>query len=295
MSGEQAEPDLGDEQIGEGLQETEPVAGEGAELEPEQQDPEYDFLEVEDPNAKFVKVTVDGEEQVVPLAEALQGYSRTADYTRKTQDLAAQRQEAEYALSLAQALERAPGLTIQALAQNAGMSVEDYLGLTPQQQLRAQQEANDDDDDSYSDPLERELAQERERLTRLEERLELQEAERRIMQAVDGLKSEYQIGDDEARNVARQAWEMGLGPEAFGMIYQSMAYKKLQAQAKAQAEAEVKKQQTRTQRQQAAAAASQVVGSGGSAASAGGAPPSTGNMSPREAILAAFEAEGLVD
>lgn len=50
-----------------------------------------------DPNMK-VKVVIDGVEEEVTLAEALKGYSRTADYTRKTQEVSAQRkaQEAEF-------------------------------------------------------------------------------------------------------------------------------------------------------------------------------------------------------
>jgi hypothetical protein len=47
-----------------------------------------------DPNLK-VKVKVDGVEQEITLGEALKGYSRTSDYTRKTQELASQRKAAE--------------------------------------------------------------------------------------------------------------------------------------------------------------------------------------------------------
>lgn len=44
---------------------------------------------------KLVTVKIDGKTERVPLREALAGYSRTADYTRKTQELAAQRQQVE--------------------------------------------------------------------------------------------------------------------------------------------------------------------------------------------------------
>lgn len=47
-----------------------------------------------DPTTK-VKVKVDGEEVEVSLDEALKGYSRTADYTRKTQQAAAERKAFE--------------------------------------------------------------------------------------------------------------------------------------------------------------------------------------------------------
>jgi hypothetical protein len=43
---------------------------------------------------KFVTVKVDGKDEQVPFDEVLKGYSRTADYTRKTQELAAERKQA---------------------------------------------------------------------------------------------------------------------------------------------------------------------------------------------------------
>jgi len=51
--------------------------------------------EEEAPVARTFKVKVDGEEIEVPEDELLKGYSRTQDYTRKTQMLAEQRKQAE--------------------------------------------------------------------------------------------------------------------------------------------------------------------------------------------------------
>ena len=59
-------------------------------LEPEQDI--FDYTEVGD---KFVKLQVDGQEVVVPVKEALAGYQRQADYTRKTQELSEQRKQME--------------------------------------------------------------------------------------------------------------------------------------------------------------------------------------------------------
>lgn len=75
--------------------------------EPPTEEPEAQTL---DPNLK-VKVKVDGEELEVTLEEALKGYSRTQDYTRKTQANAEVRKtvEAEQAVlraERAQTLER---------------------------------------------------------------------------------------------------------------------------------------------------------------------------------------------
>ena len=47
------------------------------------------------PEVQLVKVKVDGEELEVPFDEVLKGYSRTADYTKKTQQVAEVRKKAE--------------------------------------------------------------------------------------------------------------------------------------------------------------------------------------------------------
>lgn len=79
--------------------ETADAEGQAAETPEEQTDDAGDTPEpvTLDPTMK-VKVKIDGQEQEVTLEEALKGYSRTADYTRKTQDLATKRQaqEAEF-------------------------------------------------------------------------------------------------------------------------------------------------------------------------------------------------------
>lgn len=49
---------------------------------PEQEQELFDYTEISD---KFVKLQVDGQDVVVPVKEALAGYQRQADYTRKTQ------------------------------------------------------------------------------------------------------------------------------------------------------------------------------------------------------------------
>lgn len=70
----------------------------------------------------LVPVMVDGVEQMVPFSEALQGYSRTADYTRKTQAIAEERRQLEAErsqLMLAQreAVQRAANAAAQLEAQ----------------------------------------------------------------------------------------------------------------------------------------------------------------------------------
>jgi hypothetical protein len=70
----------------------------------------------------YVTVKVDGEEVRVPLNEALAGYSRQADYTRKTQELAQQRQELQWANAIREALDNNPAQTIDLLAKHYGIS-----------------------------------------------------------------------------------------------------------------------------------------------------------------------------
>jgi hypothetical protein len=248
--------------------------------------PPREYLELDDTTAsKYVRVKVDGEEIEVPVSEALQGYQRQSDYTRKTQEAAALREQAHEALRLQQAFNADAGLTVQVLARNAGVSVEEFLGMTPREQAAAAQPAEDE----YVDPLERAIAQERQERIALQERLDQRDADEYLRSQVNGLKQAYQIGDEEVRAVIQQAMQMGVGPEAFPMIYQSQAFLRLQAQNRAQQEAAASQQADDTRRRAAAAASAGVVGTGSGATNLTTAPPADVHMTPREAVLSAFE------
>jgi len=90
---------------------------------------------------QLTKVVVDGEEIEVPVAELLGGYSRTADYTRKSQQLAAQRQELQFANVIAEALAEDPQRAIEYLSQRYGLQV------APVQQ----------EEEEFLDPLEKQV------------------------------------------------------------------------------------------------------------------------------------------
>lgn len=82
----------------------------------------------EDFSDQLVPIVVDGETQMVPLKELREGNMRHADYTRKTQEVAAARAELDAAKDKAQwadavqaAFERDPMGTLQALAQAYGV------------------------------------------------------------------------------------------------------------------------------------------------------------------------------
>jgi hypothetical protein len=253
---------------------------------------EYDYLDIDDELAsKYVKLPVDGEEVSVPLKEALQGYQRQADYTRKTQEASEMRKQAEQALQLQRALQANPGMTMQILAEQAGMSVEDFLGLTPRQQQAALDNATDNED-QYVDPLERQLAEERRAREALEERFRQREADEVVNRAVSGLKQQFGISDDEVRQVVSVAFEMGLPPQMLPMVYQSMAYQKMQTQNGVRQEAAAQQATQDQQRQAAAAAAQQVVSQGTGATGVTNKPASQEFTNYRDAILAAFEQHG---
>jgi len=247
------------------------------------EEPTYDFLEVDETTAnKYVKVKVDGEEVSVPLNEALQGYSRESAATKRFQEASDMRKEAERAIRLQQAFQTDPGLTVQILAREAGVSVEEFLGMSPAQQ----QAAIDDANDQYVDPLERQIAEERQARLAIEERLAQRDADERLQRAVGGLKQQYSATDEQVRSVVQQAMQMQLGVEAFPMIFQAMAY---------QASQQVSAQQTAGQeaetlrRQEAARRAAAVVGTGSGAANTTTASPAATYSSIREAAAAAID------
>jgi hypothetical protein len=83
------------------------------------------------------KVKVGGEERDISLDEALKGYMRQEDYTRKTQEVAQQRETLSYADQLAQALETDPARALQVLSQAYSVDLS-TLGQ-PQQEAAAEE------------------------------------------------------------------------------------------------------------------------------------------------------------
>lgn len=250
-------------------------------------EPTYDYLDIDDSTAaKHVKITREGQEVSVPLKEVLDGYNSNSVATQRFQEAAAMREQAQEALRLQQAFQTSPGLTVQVLAQQAGMSVEDFLGLTPRQQQAAVESPPAPDE--YADPLEKMLHEERAARIKLEQRLDQEDADKYLRSQIEGLKQTYQIDDDAVRNVVQQALSMGVGPEAFPMIYQSQAFLKLQAQTGAQQEYAATQAAEDAKRRAAAAAASGVVTSGSAQPAVTTAPPADTHLSPRQAVEAAF-------
>ena len=222
--------------------------------------------------------SVDGEDVEVPYSEALKGYSREADYTRKTQEVAQQRQEAEFGIRLQQALQANPQMTLQILAEQYGLNVP------------AQPQAPPPPEDEFADPLERALAEERNARMSLEERISQREADEQLERAIGGLRSQYNLSDEDVRTVVQTAYQMNLGVEALPLVYKTMAFDRISARVQA---ARAKQEQERaetTRRTTAKTQASQVIGNGtGAGNGLTNQVDPGGRMTLRDAIESAFD------
>ena len=252
-------------------------------------EPEYrEYIDPTEHADRYVRVKVGGDEVEVPLREALDGYSRTADYTRKTQELAAQRQQAEYALTLQRALETQPEETLRLLARRAGIE----LGQSPPQQ-REQPSYDDglDDEPSYSDPVQRRLDEQQAIISQLMEQREREQADRVLRTAISGLQGRYQADQATIRQVIQTALQSNMGPESFDMIYKNIAFDRAHT---AREQAQQQRTQQEEQRRAAGERASQLIGNGASANGAGGQHPdlAVGRMSLSEAYEAAMNEHG---
>ena len=232
------------------------------------------------PTTATSRVKVDGQDVEVPFSEALKGYSREADYTRKAQTVAQQRQEAEFGLQLQRALEANPEMTLRILAERHGIN---FAQQGPQQ-------APVEDETEYTDPLERALADERRARENLEYRISQREEDERLEKAVGGLRQQFNLSDEDLQEVIGVAYQGGYGIEALPMIYKTLAFDRIHARVQ-QTRAEQERQQAETQRRtQAKSQAGQVVSNG--SRGAGGISNQVdagGRMTLREAIEAAFD------
>ena len=78
---------------------------------------------VVDPHTPTYGVKIDGEEHQVTLGELQSGYQRQSDYTRKTQELARERERLAQGEAIVQALESDPQGAVTALADAFGVGV----------------------------------------------------------------------------------------------------------------------------------------------------------------------------
>jgi hypothetical protein len=217
--------------------------------------------------------------EYVPVSELKGGGLRQADYTRKTQELADLRREAEQAITLQRAMQVNPEGTLQWLAQQHGLTIAQAQAMVNQQ---AAQDDWWDDEPVQSNPLEQRLAQ-------IEQRFQAEEAEKHVTQVFHGLKAKY--GDDfNEQEVAKAAVSRGIyDPNMLEMVYRDLAYEKITAaRSAAMTEAQAKAQAEEQRRRQAAAQAAAATSASGGAVGTETPAPSSRNLTVREAAELAW-------
>ena len=237
--------------------ETNPIASGqvGEEVEVQAETPEleqelFDYTEIAD---KVIKLQVDGEEVVVPVKEALAGYQRQADYTRKTQELSEQRKQVQYASALQEALQSDPAATLQLLNQQYGVAAQ------PQE-------------DEWMDPAEQQLRQLEQRIAAFEQSKAMDE----LTRTIDTLQSKYGEDFDTDEVVAKA---LATGSTDLEAIFKQITFDKVYSKA-SEATKKLSEEQARVQSKRSAA-----IVSGGTAAKS----PVTTQTAQPKSVFEAFE------
>lgn len=131
-------------------------------------------------------VKVDGEEMQIPESELVNGYQRQADYTRKTQELSAERDRLQQAEAIVSALESNPEETLRVLARSFDLD-------TPVTEVKESEEWEEQDPTAQ-------------RLASLEQKIERQESNQR-QQAVESEVQRLQgmYGEFDSRELLNHA------------------------------------------------------------------------------------------
>jgi hypothetical protein len=224
-----------------------------------------DYFDINAHADKKVRIKVDGTEMEVPLAELSKGYQRQQDYTRKTQEAARIRQEAQQAMALQRALETDPKGTLKILQAALEDTVE-----TPVE-------------DEFVDPVEQSLRQEIGRLQQAIAPLHQERAMQQAQREVETLTETYgSLFADNRDSVIQAAIEMGTDLDtAFRIVAFDLIF------AARQGESDYNSQQAaeRAARERAKAEAASVVSDGGGASAAGTVAKPKPTNSLREALL----------
>lgn len=217
---------------------------------------EPDFFDYTDVADKVVKIQVNGEEVTVPLQEALAGYQRQADYTRKTQELSEQRKQVEFAATLAQSLQEDPAGTLQALQQHYGVGT---IQAIPEE-------------DEWIDPAEKQMRQLEQRIAAFEQSKAMDE----LTKTIDKLQSKY--GEDfNPDEVVAKA--IATGVTDLEAVFKQIAFDKVYSKA-SESSKKLAEEQARVQAKRSAT----IVSTGTS--SKGGSPATTAQP---KTVFEAFE------
>ena len=153
---------------------------------------------------KAVKLNVAGEEVDVPLREALAGYQRQADYTRKTQELSEQRKQVQFGSALQEALQNDPRNTLELLKQHYGLD---------EQQMS-------DEDELYMDPTEKQYRQLESRVKAFEQQKALNDLEK----TVESLSRKYGDAFDADEVIAKA---LATGNSNLEAVYKQTAFDRI--------------------------------------------------------------------
>lgn len=230
------------------------------------QAPDVPILSMQDYADYRVPVKMDGEELHIPLTEAIAGYQRQSDYTRKTQELSQQREQLQFASALETALARDPEATIEMLSRHYGISRQAAANMV------------DDYEMEDADPRDIELRQLNQRVAAFEEYKSQQEIEREISR----LQSKYQ--DFDPSEVVTTALRMNTTD--LESTYKQIAFDKIMARAETERLAKERQAQIESGVIQAKRDAS-VVSGGASASNTTSAEPAQPINSLRDAWAAA--------
>jgi hypothetical protein len=236
--------------------------------------PTDDIFDVDQYSDKHVVVKVDGEEIKVPLKEALSGYQRQADYTRKTQELATAR-------ALQAALQNNPQATIDLLARTYGVEAAQQIADTVQQDAEEDWTAND--------PVAQRLAAFESKFSEFER----YQQEQQLDQTLSGLQAKY--GEDfNQEEVIVAAIERGVqSPVELEQVYRDLMFDKFYAQAKARDQFTAQQAAEDAAREAAKASLGQRVEQGGGVSASSAAAPTSSATSIADAWNLAKQELGL--
>jgi hypothetical protein len=195
----------------------EPVAESDDEVE--------DDDEVDEPQLYTIKV--DGEERQVSLEDALKGYMRQADYTRKTQEIAAERDAAAKFKALEQAAQSNPEVALALFRQQLGLP-EDTQALED------------------LDPIERELHELKASFTQMMRTQQEAAAEQAVTAELASIKQTYQIPDTSWTDDAQDElllFAVENGISNLDVAYRAMNFAAIKAAEDKQAQADTSRQE----------------------------------------------------
>jgi beta-phosphoglucomutase-like phosphatase (HAD superfamily) len=164
-----------------------------------------------------VKLNVAGEEIDVPLKEALAGYQRQADYTRKTQELSEQRKQVQFGAALQEALQNDPKSTLELLKQHYGL-----------------EEQQSSEDELLLDPVEKQYRQLESRMKAFEQEKALRDLEK----TVESLSRKYGDAFDADEVIAKA---LATGNSNLEAVYKQTAFDRIFEQSLTASQLKAKK------------------------------------------------------